>query len=228
MRIAENTEMLEISEGQGTVYPVLIWDDKNVVLFDTAFPGQLEIIREAVSKAGFKLEDITKLIITHQDMDHIGCAKQLAGLGAEVIAYEEEAPYIQGDKNPVKLSDMEKRMDSLSKEEREFYDRVMENAPRFYTNVGTTVKDGEILDICGGIEVIHTPGHVPGHASYRLINIGIIITGDAANIKDGKLTGANPRHTMDMETAGKSFEKLEKMNPNAFICFHGGLYENNK
>jgi len=33
----------------------------------------------------------------------------------------------------------------------------------FTVNVDKTLEDGEELPFCGGITVIHTPGHTPGH-----------------------------------------------------------------
>jgi len=37
--------------------------------------------------------------------------------------------------------------------------------------------DGALLD--GGIRVIHTPGHSPGHCSFLHEGTGVLITGDA-------------------------------------------------
>jgi len=111
MKIADNVEMLEIPSDEGAMYPVLTWDDNEVVLIDTGLPGQIELLRAAVSQAGFALEKITKVIITHHDMDHIGCAKILAGLGAKILAHEIEAPYIEGEKAAFKLTEIEKRID---------------------------------------------------------------------------------------------------------------------
>lgn len=111
MRIAPNVEMLEIKGENGTLYPVLVWNDNELVLIDTALPGQTDLLREAVKEAGHSFEDITKVIITHQDLDHIGSAKALSELGAEILAHELETPYIQGDITSIRLSDMEKRID---------------------------------------------------------------------------------------------------------------------
>ncbi|WP_307785261.1 MBL fold metallo-hydrolase, partial [Janibacter melonis] len=39
--------------------------------------------------------------------------------------------------------------------------------------------DGEVLDVAGGLRVIHTPGHSPGHASFLHEPTGTLVTGDA-------------------------------------------------
>lgn len=224
MRIAPNAEMLEIKGENGVLYPVLTWDDREIVLIDTGFPGQIELFREAIEMAGFSLWNITKVILTHQDMDHIGCAKLLAELGAEMLAHEAEAPYIQGDRTAVKLAAMEERLPEMTPEERAFYERLKAGAPRFFTHIDTPLKDGQTLDFCGGITVIHTPGHTPGHIALRLNGSGIIVAGDAASMEGGALTGANPQYTQDTQKAQASFEKLLALRPSAVVCYHGGLY----
>jgi glyoxylase-like metal-dependent hydrolase (beta-lactamase superfamily II) len=225
MKIANNVEMLEIKGERGALYPVLVCGGKELVLIDTALPGQTDMLREAVKEAGYSLEDITHVILTHQDLDHIGSAKTLAGLGAKILAHELETPYIQGDKTSIRLSEMESRLDKLNEGERDFYERMKKGAPYFYVNVDKPLKDGDTLDICGGIKIIHTPGHMPGHIALLLEESNIIVAGDAANIDDGKLTGANPQFTVDMKEADVSLKKIIACNLAAIVCYHGGLYK---
>jgi glyoxylase-like metal-dependent hydrolase (beta-lactamase superfamily II) len=226
MKITNNVEMLEIKGERGALYLVLVCGGKELVLIDAALPGQTDMLREAVKEAGYSLEDITHVILTHQDLDHIGSAKTIAGLGAKILAHELETPYIQGDKISIRLSEMESRLDKLNEGERAFYERMKKGAPYFHVHVDNQLKDGDILDICGGIKVLHTPGHMPGHIALLLEESNIIVVGDAANIDDGKLTGANPQFTVDMKEAEASFKKIMACHPAAIVCYHGGLYKN--
>lgn len=222
MRLTDNVEMLEIKGERGMLYPVLTWDDNELVLIDTALPGQTELLREAVVNAGFSLEKITRVILTHQDMDHIGSAKTLSETGVEILAHELEAPYIQGDQTSVRIADMEKRMSELNDGERAFYERVKKGAPYFYVHVDKLLKDNETLDFCGGVKIIHTPGHMPGHIALLLKESNTLLAGDAANIADGVLIGADPYFTQNIQEAQKSFEKMMSNKPDAVICYHGG------
>ena len=45
--------------------------------------------------------------------------------------------------------------------------------------MGEELTDGQVVPFAGGIRVVHTPGHSPGHASYLLEESGVLITGDA-------------------------------------------------
>ena len=225
MRIAENVEMLQLPGNSGPIYPVLLWDEQEAVLVDSGLPGQLELLRAAVASAGFALEEINTLILTHQDIDHIGCAAELAKLGLTVLAHEEEAPYIEGRQPLIKLAELEARLPQLSEEQRIFYERLKVGASQCCVKVDRLLRDGDTMSYCGGLQVIHTPGHTPGHIALLLQKSNIVLCGDAANITDGAWCGANPRYTNDMAQAESSLQKLRALQPAAAVCYHGGLLQ---
>jgi len=39
--------------------------------------------------------------------------------------------------------------------------------------------DNDLLDVAGGVRILHTPGHTPGHCSLLHEPSGVLITGDA-------------------------------------------------
>jgi glyoxylase-like metal-dependent hydrolase (beta-lactamase superfamily II) len=45
--------------------------------------------------------------------------------------------------------------------------------------VATELTDGQVIDVAGGVRVVHTPGHTPGHVSLLHEQSGVLITGDA-------------------------------------------------
>src|SRR5579885_3582441 len=55
MQIANGLTMLEITATTmgrtTTICPTVLWDDQNVVLVDTGYPGQLSLFREALEHA---------------------------------------------------------------------------------------------------------------------------------------------------------------------------------
>jgi glyoxylase-like metal-dependent hydrolase (beta-lactamase superfamily II) len=221
MRIAKNVEMLEMTV-PGKHYPVLLWDERDVVLLDTGYPGQFEQLSSEIGRCGFKPEQITKVILTHQDIDHIGNAKILRGLGAEIMAHKEEAPYIQGDKKFTKVADMEANIEKLPPERLSFYNTLKASLPDLYLHVDTMLSDGQKIQACGGMEVVYTPGHTPGHITLLLCDSKIIVCGDAANIKDGKLSGSNFAFTHDAAAAERSVIKILSLDVSGYVCYHGG------
>lgn len=219
MRVANNVEMLEV-EAEGMVFnPVLVWDDKDTVLIDCTLPGKLDVLKEAISACGKRLDDVGTLILTHQDLDHVGCAREIRELGVRVMAHSIEAPYIQGDTTPVRLADME-----ANKEQSKYAEGTRKTIEACFVKVDRPLEDGEVLDIAGGIRVIHTPGHMPGHISLHLLAEDIVVTADASISVEGKLAGPDVRFTKqeNMAEANASLEKLRAVKPKSYICFHGG------
>jgi len=229
MRITEQLEMLIISSDNNAIYPTLIWDENNLVLVDACFPQQMDLLEAAINKAGYTAKDITKIILTHQDLDHIGCAIDILGLNPDVqiIAHEEEAPYIDGRETPIKMAVREANRENLSEEEQGRLDTMKESYKAHCVSIGKTVTAGEILACCGGIKIIHTPGHTPGHICLYVKEGGILIAGDALNLNSGALTRPNPVYTYNMELAVDSLRQLKNYDIHKVITYHGGLFEGN-
>jgi len=231
MRLADGVEMLELPirsfTGQNIIHPTLTWDDDTVVLVDAGFSGQLQQIREAVARAGVSFDRLDKVIVTHQDIDHIGGLPDIileSSHKVEVLSHEEEKPYIEGRKPLIKMNQarLSKRLVSLPEEQRQQAEALFANPPK--ASVDTAVADGEILPYCGGITVIFTPGHTPGHICLYLNKSKILVTGDALVAADGELRGPNPGATYDMDAALKSLKKLTRYDIETVVCYHGGVY----
>lgn len=206
------------------IHPTLIWDEENMILVDTGFPGQLPEFRAAIEGLGLNADRLSKIIITHQDRDHIGGLPEIvkaSALKIEVLAHPAEKPYIQGDEIFVKATAVE-NVQSPG------HDTSVVKAavePFARAKVNSLVTDGETLPYCGGITVIHTPGHTPGHICLYHKQSRTLISGDALNVVNGQLTGPNPQHTHDLDRATKSLKKLSLYDIQSVICYHGGLYQ---
>ena len=94
-----------------------------------------------------------------------------------------------------------------------------------YTFDGATyVRDGQTLELAGAsFQVIHTPGHTPGHCSLYLPQLRVLVTGDAAVLEAGAPAVANPHFTLDLPRAEASLQKLLALDADCWLCYHGGL-----
>ncbi|WP_240941051.1 MBL fold metallo-hydrolase [Paenibacillus sp. HB172176] len=222
----------EMMGGVQVIHPALIWDERDCILIDTAYPGQFGLLKAALRVAGFELDAITRILLTHQDMDHIGCLSAIVDElphTPEIIAHEIEKPYIEGDLMLVKLTAqaIEKAVSALPEgvpvEWRTAFRHTLEHPPR--GPVHKAVGDNEELPYCGGIKVIPSPGHVPGHISFYHQPSRTLIAGDALKVDDGNLLPPDPAHCSNFEQALLSISQFKRYDIKRVICFHGGMYE---
>lgn len=118
MKIENGIYMLEvpakIMEKSMDINLTLIWDKDSLVLIDTGLPDQLNQIHEAFKKEVIPFNKLKMVILTHQDIDHIGSISDILKEihdRVKVLAHEEEKDYINGEKKPVKLTKLEERLE---------------------------------------------------------------------------------------------------------------------
>lgn len=203
MEIAKGVEMLQLEFQEFVIHPILLWDDEMAVLIDTGFPGQIEDIQVEMEKVGVSFDKLKVVILTHQDIDHIGSLPELlqrCRSNIKVYAHELDKPYIEGDLPLLK-------------------DGNVENRPK--GKVSDTVIDGQELPYCGGILILHTPGHTPGHISLYLKQSKILIAGDSMYSVNGMLGGIHAPTTINIKEAKQSLKKYLNLHIESVVCYHG-------
>lgn len=234
MKVASGVEMLEITSNVmgnlSVINPTLIWDNDIVILVDAGYPGQLPKIREAIEKAGIAFNKLNMVILTHHDIDHIGglssILKELPN-SVKVLSHEEEKPYIDGERPPIKLAELEAKLNLLPENMKVIYGKLKDAFQNCKVNVDKTLIDGEELPYCGGIKVIFTPGHTLGHICLYLEHSKTLIAGDLLCVEAGDLTKVASSINFDTDLSTKSLKKLTEYDIETVICYHGGLYNEN-
>lgn len=232
MKIANGVEMLEISSNimgiASVINPTLIWDNNAVILVDTGYQGQLSEIRKEIENVGLAFEKLNMVILTHHDIDHIGglssIVKELSN-SVEVLAHEEEVAYIQGEKCPIKVAQLEGNLNILPEEMKEIYIKLKRGYENCKTKIDKRLSHCDELPYCGGITVIYTPGHTVGHICLYLKQSKILIAGDALSVEEGKLVKIPAAVNYDEELSRKSLKKLTEYDIETVICYHGGVYK---
>src|ERR687889_2710111 len=220
MKIAEDIYVLPIPRGSqgaaGFLNLTLILDDDNGnTLVDAGLPGQTEAIGAALLDAGIGVRDLRRIIFTHQDLDHVGSGAALVRQsGARVLAHSADAPHIDGSLRLLKPSP---EMLEQRPQMREVLERLEP------VGVDEHLEDGERLDLAGGIRLIFTPGHTPGHLSLYLERSKVLIAEDALRAERGSLNGPNPSMTLEMGTALQSLRRLADLEIDTIVCYHGGV-----
>jgi len=208
-----------VREGQTVFFNLsLILDAAHgPTLVDTGLPGQQDAIATALAEAGVRVQDLKRIILTHQDIDHVGSLYDLVqASGARVLAHATEVPFIDGTQPPRFA-----RPEVLAQRP-----ELRAVAERFQpTPVDEALQDGTRLDLAGGVRVIFTPGHTPGHCCLYVERSKTLIAGDALTADEGRLQGPNVGATPDMPAASQSVRKLAELDVQSIVCYHGGVVQ---
>jgi len=231
MRIAEGLDMLELemklSGRSMMIHPVIVTDKDDWTLIDTGMPGLAKDIISYVEQAGIAKKPLRTIILTHQDIDHIGglpgFLNETGEAPFDVYAHEDDQDVIDGKASLLKFppENLAAELASLPDEVRISYENVFMKPSK--PNVTRLLTDGETLPMGGGLTVIHTPGHTPGHVSLYHHASKTLIASDALVIDNGELLPSSPYSTVNMEQALQSLEKFTPFDIEAVVCYHGGL-----
>jgi glyoxylase-like metal-dependent hydrolase (beta-lactamase superfamily II) len=221
---------MEVSGILSTLHPVIVSDDQEMVLFDCGHKGAIDQLNDKAFSAGFDLNRLSKVIITHHDHDHMGSLADLKRQypWVKVYASDVEAEFIRGHVKSVRLQQAEEQCELLPEDQKEHAQKRIDMLRKIEpVEVDGILEDGDVIDVCGGIEVVATPGHLPGHISLYLHDFKTMIAGDALIVADGKLYRANPRFTLDKDEAYTSARRFINYAIDTLICYHGGPISEN-
>lgn len=149
---------------------VLRNDDGQVTLLDMGVARSGPKVMAALAAIGAGPSDVTRLLLTHAHPDHAGGAAHVAReTGRSFEIHEDDVEHARTGTSPPRDRTLRlgRLLDRLAKGS---FDPVP---------VERGLVDGEVLDVAGGLRVIHTPGHSPGHASFLHEPTGTLVTGDA-------------------------------------------------
>lgn len=208
--------------------PTILKDSKDLILVDCGYPNFMLTIENEMNKIGLSLNQLTKIVITHHDHDHMGALREIKDQypTIEILCIKEEAPYITGQSKSLRLQQVEAIYDSLPENEKDG-SMAFQNFIASIKKVDnvTIINSGDMLPWCGGTEIVDTKGHTPGHISLYVKNEKTLIAGDALIVENGKLCMAMPEFVLNMQDAQNSIKNLLRYDIEKIICYHGGIYD---
>lgn len=196
MEITRGVHLLQSTHGS---YVYLVLGEKPI-LIDTSMPGRSATILAELETLGLKPTDLAHILLTHHDVDHIGNARALQqASGAKHWAPQEDLPYILGQRN------------------REGLKRVIQTLVKVEVpQIDATYMPGQKI---GGMEVIPTPGHTPGHVSFLFSDI--LFCGDLVMSKKGKLQPAPAMLTWNKTALKRSLSEVKRFSFDWVCTAHG-------
>ncbi|WP_027398939.1 MBL fold metallo-hydrolase [Anaerovorax odorimutans] len=211
------------------IYPTLLKDDNELILIDCGYPDSVPKLDKEMNKIGLSLNQLTKIIITHHDHDHMGALREIKESypAVEILCSKIEAPYITGQRDSLRLQQAKEIQEKLPESEKEGgmqFQKFIASIQKVGIDEVSIINNGDILPFCGGIEVIDTKGHMPGHISLYLKEAKTLIAGDALVVENEELCMAMPQFILNVQDAQDSILKLLNYDIEKIICYHGGLY----
>lgn len=188
----------------------LIEDADGLALVDTSSDGAAPRILECIAAIGRKPEDLKTIIATHYHYDHTGNVGALVErTGATFLAHADDAPYIDGRENWMRMKGAFGSLTAGSQDRR-----------HYTLKIDRELRTGETLPLAGGLEVVHAPGHTPGHIALYAKSRRVLFSGDAfMNVAGLQVPAAVSTH--DMHEAKRTIRRLAELDFDIALPGHG-------
>jgi glyoxylase-like metal-dependent hydrolase (beta-lactamase superfamily II) len=212
MKIIENAYLVPFVVAN----PYILIDADGLTIIDTGLPSSERKILAYVASLGKSARDVKRIILTHSDLDHVGGLPALHKLtGARTYASRVEAEAIAAGKpsRQIKPSGF-----SLMRLAFSLVRPFMRSAS---FQVDEVVADGQILPVLGGLRVIDTSGHTPGHISLFAPSVGVLFCGDSMVTDKEGIHGSRIGLTWDDARAREAERKQAALGARIVCSGHG-------
>jgi glyoxylase-like metal-dependent hydrolase (beta-lactamase superfamily II) len=212
MKIIENVYLVP-----GVVAnPYVIFDEDGLTLIDTGLPHSEKKILSFIHGLGRSWQEVKRIIITHSDLDHIGslaALQKLTGARTYASCIEADSIAIGHPSRQIKSSGF-----SLMRLAFSLLRPFMKVKP---FQVDEIVSDGQVLPALGGLHVLDTSGHSPGHISLFAPTVGVLFSGDSLVTDENVIHGSRPGLTWDEVKAREAESRQMALGARIVCSGHG-------
>ncbi len=195
--------------------PYLILEANELTLIDAGMPGRHRRILRYMAYLEHSPDDLKRIIITHADFDHVGGLAALkAATGVRVYASAAEATAIAtgNPSRPLKTGNL------LLKGVFAITGQLLKAPP---AQVDELVAEGHEFPVLGGLRVVETFGHTPGHISLFAPSVGVLFVGDSLVSDRAGLRGSRGFNTWDQDRADAAVRKQAALGARIICAGHG-------
>jgi len=178
---------------------------QGITLIDAGLAGSSRPLARAFSERGLSLGDVERVVCTHGHPDHAGGGAELAAAGTEILIHPADAEVMAtGLRDLVRRPSMGRLF------------AAMTPVPPSTTDV----VDGDVLDVLGGMHVIHTAGHTPGSVCLWVPRDGLLFVGDVLQRRFGRVVFASSLYSHDVRAARRSVQRLAGLDVKTIVFGH--------
>jgi len=220
--------MIELAPGvhslggtKGGRVRAFLLDHGELTLVDTLFEDDARGVLAAIKALGRSPRDLARIVLTHAHRSHLGGLAALKReTGAKILAHEWEADIISGDRRaqPVTLRPTQ------SLRLMPFQLGLRFGRPK---HVPCPVDDAvDEDDQVGPLQVLHAPGHTPGHLAFFWHERSVLLAGDAIATWPELCPGWKP-FTLNAKQQGDSLRRMAALAPRVVGVGHGDAITEN-
>jgi glyoxylase-like metal-dependent hydrolase (beta-lactamase superfamily II) len=215
VELAEGIHYIGGTKG-GRVRAFLIEDGRDLTLIDTLYPEDPSVVLGEIRSLGRSPSDLKRIVLTHGHRAHLGGLAALKrASGAKVLSHAWEADIIGGKRKAQPVSIIPRRP------LRVYIPFQLGLALGFGAHppcpIDETLDDGAEI---GGLQVLHTPGHSPGHLSFYSAERDVLISGDAIATWP-RFEAGWPAFTLNSAQHRASIRRLAALEPKLVGVGHG-------
>lgn len=208
--------------GNDIVASYLIDLPEGITLVDAGLPGHWHDLRAELEAIGRPLSDISGVVLTHGDSDHIGFAERLRReAGVPVHVHTADAHRVRTGEKPKTSMGPARPGPMLG-----FlaYSLRKNGLRTRYVQEVVEIADGDVLDLPGNPRIIGLPGHSPGSVAVHVPGADAVFVGDALttrHVLTGR-TGPQPApFTDEPQQALDSLDRLAGVSASWVLPGHG-------
>jgi glyoxylase-like metal-dependent hydrolase (beta-lactamase superfamily II) len=212
--------------GVGMVSYIVEEAPHDLTLIDTCFSADLPQLEEYLHNAGYEISDIKRIVLTHVHPDHtqgVNEIKSRSSVASEILSHWAEAAYLEHNppySGPPSHETVLNFFNQLGLKPEDVFKKygTFDVEP---IKVDRQLQDGDMVG--KSLQVIHTPGHTPGHISLYSKQHGIMFGGDFMSKSVMGIDGLYvPPSTLsiDSTTAAISARRISNLKFDALLLAH--------
>ncbi len=212
--------------GVGMVSYIVEEAPHDLTLIDACFSADFPQLKEYLHNAGYEISDIKRIVITHIHPNHtqaVNEIKRQSGGVLEILSHWAEAAYLNHNPpyaGPPSEETILNFFNQLGLKPEDIFKKYgsFDVEP---IKVDRQLQDGDMVG--KSLQVIHTPGHTPGHISLYSKQHGIIFGGDFMSKSVMDIDGLYvPPSTLSIDptTATISARRISNLKSDTLLLAH--------